>query len=269
MDRSMGQKLTAEFVGTFALVFIAAGAVISRGALGGVEPVLTLALAYGLAIAAMVTAVGHVSGAHLNPAVTAGAWVAQKIKASDAGMYILAQLAGGAAGAAALRFCFQETLWRQATLGSPLVTNVNTGQAILIEAILTFFLVWVVFATTIDPEGAFGKVAGITIGFTVAIGVMMAFPFTGAAMNPARWFGPALLSGTWNNALVWLVGPLAGGVIAASLYDMVILRPRGAGGPAEPGEAPHAWGAHGEDADATRGADEGAFGGKGHDHPHE
>ncbi|HVL32197.1 MAG TPA: aquaporin, partial [Actinomycetota bacterium] len=109
----------------------------------------------------------------------------------------------------------------------------------------------VIFAVAIDPEGAFGKIAGLPIGFAIVMGVAMGGTLTGGAMNPARWFGPALVGGFWSNWWVWLVGPIAGGIVAASLYDAIILRQRGAGGSAEPGEAPHGWGAHGEDEDAT------------------
>lgn len=251
MERSMAQRLTAEFVGALALVFIGAGSIVASTATG-INLLLGVAIAYGLAIATMVTAMGHISGAHFNPAVTAGAWVAQKISAMDALLYMLAQLVGAVAGAALLRFALPEALWKASNIGIPtLGGNISSGQAILIEAILTFFLVWVVFATAIDPEGAFGKIAGLAIGLTITADILVGGPFTGAAMNPARWFGPALMTGQWSNALVWIIGPIAGGVIAASLYDMVLLRPRGTGGSAEPGEAPHAWGAHGADPDAV------------------
>jgi len=131
---------------------------------------------------------------------------------------------------------------------------ISNGQAVLIEAVLTFFLVWVIFATAVDPEGAFGKIAGLAIGFVILMDIMMGGAFTGAAMNPARSLGPALVSGTWKGWWVYWVGPVAGGIVAASLYDTLILRPRGTGGSAEADAvvpAPHGWGAHGEDPDAT------------------
>lgn len=247
MERSLGQKLLAEFVGTLTLIFIGAGAVVA-----GHGDLAAIALAHGLAIATMVSALGHVSGGHFNPAVTIGAWVAQKIESRNALAYIAAQLAGAAAGAGLLRAALPEQIWRAANLGTPAVNGaLSNGQAVLIEAVLTFFLVWVIFATAVDPEGAFGKIAGLTIGFVFTMDIAMGFGFTGAAINPARWFGPAAVAGSWDNWWVWLVGPIAGGIVAASLYDSMIMRPRGAGGSAEPGEAPHAWGAHGEDPDAT------------------
>jgi MIP family channel proteins len=255
MERSMPQKLIAEFIGTFTLIFIGAGSILAFSAAPGLNGgIVSIALAHGLAIATMVSALGHVSGGHFNPAVTIGMWVTQKIEGVNAITYILAQLAGAAAGAGVLRAALQETTWKAMNLGTPGVTAVSNGQAVLIEAILTFFLVWVIFATAVDPEGAFGKIAGLAIGFVIVMDIMMGGAFTGAAMNPARSFGPALLSGTWTAAWVYWVGPIAGGIVAASVYDTFILRPRGTGGTAEHDAempAPHGWGAHGEDADST------------------
>jgi len=255
MERSMSQKLLAEFVGTFALIFLGAGAIIHTQG----SNLVAIAFAHGLAIAVMVSAVGHISGAHFNPAITIGAWVTQKIDSKNATAYIGAQLAGAVAAAGLLRLAIPALIWKgqnnSIALGTPgVAAQISTGQAVLIEAILTFFLVWVIFATAIDPEGAFGKIAGLAIGLTITMDILMGGAFTGAAMNPARWFGPAVVGGFYKNWWVWLVGPIAGGIIAASLYDTVILRPRG-GGAAE--EAPHGWGAHGEDKDSVTGADEG------------
>jgi aquaporin TIP len=259
MERTLNQKLLAEFVGTFTLIFLAAGAVIHTQN----SNLVAIAFASGLAIAVMVSAVGHVSGGHFNPAVTIAVWVTQKIDSKNAISYIVTQLAGAAAAAGFLRLSMPELIWKgQAVnglsgvnLGTPAVASqISTGQAVLIEAILTFFLVWVIFATAIDPEGSFGKIAGLAIGLTITANMFMGTAFTGAAMNPARWFGPAIVGGFYKNWWVWLVGPIAGSIIAASLYDTFILRPRG-GGPAP--EAPHGWGAHGEDKDSVTGADEG------------
>jgi len=225
----LGRKLIAEFVGAFTLIFIGAGSIISAQALGGGvggAGLITIALAHGLAIGVMVSAVGHVSGGHFNPAVSIGAWVTQKLSLRDLGAYIAAQLAGAIAGAGLLRLAIPEDYWKPVGLGVPGVNAVSDGQAVLIEAILTFFLVWVVYATAIDPEGSFGKVAGLAIGFVIAMDIMMGGPFTGAAMNPARAFGPALLSGEWTGQWVYWVGPVAGGVLAGTLYDLFILRPR-------------------------------------------
>ena len=255
MERSMGEKLLAEFVGTFTLIFIGVGSVLAAGASPGGAGLVTIAFAHGLAIATMVSALGHISGAHFNPAVTIGALVTEKIGSKDALGYISAQLAGAAAGAALIRAALPEGIWSVAKLGTPLVSPVvSNGQAVLLEAVLTFFLVWVVFATAIDPEGSFGKIAGLTIGFVITMDIMVAGPFTGGAMNPARSFGPALVGGFWDGWWVYWVGPIAGGIIAAVAYDWLILSRRGSGGGAtadQPIPAPHGWGAHGEDTDAT------------------
>lgn len=259
MERTMSQKLLAEFVGAFTLIFIGAGSIIAANSAGAAGGLVGIAIAHGLAIAVMVTALGHVSGAHFNPAVTAGVWIAQRISSADAVKYIVAQLAGGSAGALLLRAALPRSFWDGAVaLGTPTVGGVSNGQAVLIEAMLTFFLVWVVFATAIDPDGAFGKIAGLAIGFTITMDILMGGPFTGAAMNPARHFGPALVvnNGQFWKATAWWaywIGPIAGGIVAAALYDGVILRkplPAGMDEPAEP-VAEHGLGAHGEGADTT------------------
>lgn len=246
MEKSMGQRLVAEFVGTFALIFLAAGAVLAASIGLPGAGVVTIAFASGFAIAVMVAALGHVSGGHFNPAVTIGVWIAQKIKSFDALAYLVAQLAGAAAGALLLRFALPETLWKQGVLGTPQVTTgISNGQAVLIEAVLTFFLVWVVFGATIDAEGSFGKIAALAVGFSYAMGIMMAYAFTGAAMNPARHLGPAVVSGTWKGWWVYWIGPVAGGIVAAALYDGVILRKKET--ELTPEEAPHGFGAHGDE----------------------
>ncbi|HET6770970.1 MAG TPA: MIP/aquaporin family protein [Actinomycetota bacterium] len=229
MERSLGQRLAAEFVGAFALVFIGVGAIISTQAGGAL---VTVALAHGLAIGTMVSAVGHISGGHFNPAITIGAWVTQRIKLPDAVAYIVVQLLGATAGAALIRLAVPRRIWEVVQLGLPVVVSgpegrvISTGQAVLIEGVLTFFLVWVVFATAFDPEGSFGKIAGLAIGFVIAMDIMMGGPFTGAAMNPARSFGPALVAGNWADHWIYWLGPVAGGLVAALLYDSIFIRQR-------------------------------------------
>lgn len=226
----LDQRCLAEFIGTFALIFVGAGSIVAAVAAGGGAGgagLVTIAIAHGLAIATMVSAVGHVSGAHFNPAVTVGALLCRKISLRDGAVYLAGQLAGAAAAGGVLRLAVPESLWREVSLGTPLVSDgVSMAQGVLIEAVLTFFLVWVVFATAVDPAGAFGKVAGLAIGLVVLMDIMMGGPFTGAALNPARSFGPALAGGYWSNAWVYWVGPLAGGAAAATLYEFAILRGR-------------------------------------------
>lgn len=222
------QKAIAEMVGTFTLVFIGAGSIIALTSGGADSGALVgIALAHGLAIATMVSSVGHISGAHFNPAVTFGALITNKIPLFEAGVYVVAQLAGACLGAIFLQAAIPESLWEGVNLGTPgLDPIVSTGQGLMIEMVLTFLLVWVVFATAVDPAGAFGKIAGLSIGLTVAMDILMGGPFTGAAMNPARWFGPALMGGFWDDGWVYIAGPLIGGGLAALLYQFAILQPR-------------------------------------------
>jgi aquaporin TIP len=227
----MPRKLLAEFVGTFALIFIGAGSIVAAGnTITGITPgagLVTIALAHGLVIATMVSATGHVSGGHFNPAVSVAAWVTRRLGTGELVAYVLTQLLGGIAGAALLRVAVPQGSWEPASLGATLVAqNVSEVQAITIEAVLTFFLVWVVFATAIDPEGAFDKVAGLAIGFVIAMDIMMGGPFTGASMNPARSLGPAVVRGDYTGILVYFVGPVVGAAVAAVLYDLAILRRR-------------------------------------------
>jgi MIP family channel proteins len=229
----MPRKLLAEFVGTFALIFIGAGSIVAAGnEITGITPgagLVTVALAHGLAIGTMVTAVGHVSGGHFNPAVSVAAWVARRLTTVELLAYLVAQFAGGIVGAAVLRLVVPPGSWEPASLGATLVApTTSDAQAITIEAILTFFLVWVVFATAIDPEGAFGKVAGLAIGFVIAMDIMMGGPFTGASMNPARSLGPAVVAGEYLGVWVYFIGPVIGATLAAVSCDLVVIRRRAA-----------------------------------------
>ena len=140
-------------------------------------------------------------------------------------MYIISQLAGGAAGAALLRVTLIETIWKPSHLGTPVVAHqvMSNGKAVLLEAILTFFLVFAVYGTAIDERGPFTKTAGLTIGLVLTFDILVGGPLTGAAMNPARWFGPALVSGFWKDWWVYWIGPIGGGVIAAAVYWFAFL----------------------------------------------
>jgi MIP family channel proteins len=225
----------AEFVGTFALVLIGCGAILAAGPLP--EPGLVgVALAFGLAMAVMVSAVGHISGGHFNPAVTLGFLVTGRLAPILALVYWLAQLLAAIAAAALLRWIFPDDA--EGSLGAPVLgPGIQPEAGLVIEAILTFFLVWVFFATAADARGTFKSIAGLAIGFSVTMGVLMAGSLTGAAMNPARAFGPELIANAWDDFWIWYVGPLAGGVIAAVAYEMLYLRPVGPAvvGPPETG----------------------------------
>lgn len=229
---SLTQKLLAEFFGTFAVVFFAAGVICAdqylRATGQGSVTLLGLALAYGLAVAVMVTAVGHISGGHLNPAVTIGFWVTRRLGTIQSLLYAVAQLLGAIAAAYLLAVIIPDSNWRPEALGAinPALSGDFTRlHAMLLEGILTFVLVFVFFATAVDIKGAFNKIAGLAIGLAVTAGVLVGFPFTGAALNPARAFGPALVTRNhWMNHGVFWVGPLLGGVLAGVIYDRIFLR---------------------------------------------
>jgi aquaporin TIP len=213
------RRAAAEFVGTFTLIFVGVGsiAVVDGGLVG-------VALAHGLAIAVMVSAVGHISGGHFNPAVTLGFLVTRRIAPALAVVYWIVQLAGATVAALALEATYPD----QANLdaGVPVLgAGVSAGAGLVLEAILTFFLVWVVFATAVDPRGTFSAIAGLAIGLTITLDILAGGPLTGAAMNPARAFGPELVFNVWDDAWIYYVGPAIGGAVAALAYEWLYLRP--------------------------------------------
>jgi len=224
---------TAEFIGTFTLVFVAGGAImVGSGGLIGV------AVAQGLAIAVMVTALAHISGGHFNPAITLGFVATQRIRMRLALIYWLMQFAGAVAASLLLWWIFPKEAIAPARLGAPLLhPSVGSGAGMALEAIMTFFLVLAVFATAVDERGSFRAVAGFGIGLVVTMDILTGGPLTGAAINPARAFGPQLVYNVWESyTWIFYVGPFAGGVIAALLYEYLFLRrPVEAPGPEETG----------------------------------
>ena len=214
-----------ELLGMFALVLVGVGAIMAVGAQADAGT-LDVALAFGLVIAVMVSAVGHISGGHFNPAVTFGLMLTRRISVLLGLFYWIAQFAGGVLAALLLRWIFPATIRDATNLGAPAVHTIDLGPALVIEALMTFFLVWVVFATTADPRSTYSAVAGLAIGLTVVFGMLMSYPLTGGSLNPARAFGPMLVSSSWTDAWIYFVGPLAGGAIAALLYDELYLRPQ-------------------------------------------
>jgi MIP family channel proteins len=226
---SLSQKLFAEFIGTFTLIFIGVGSICADQALRASGQsgagLLAIAAAHGLAIGIMVSAVGHISGGHLNPAVTFGFWVTKRLSTVNSLLYWVAQLLGATAAAYLVVAIVPESIWRPAGLGTPdLAPDFTRLHGMALEAITTFLLVFVVFATAADAKGAFNKIAGFAIGLTVTMDILFAGPFTGAAMNPARAFGPALAGRHWANHGVYWVGPLVGGLLAGAIYDRLYLR---------------------------------------------
>jgi MIP family channel proteins len=218
LERDYLRRGVAEFIGTFALIFVGAGTF--------PQVATDAALANGLVIAVFVSAFGFISGGHFNPAVTLGFLVTRRIAPVLAVWYWIVQLSGAALAALLLKWIFPAALESANNLGVPALQHgVSAGPGVVIEAVLTFFLVIVVFATAVDERGAFKQISGLAIGFTIALGVLMGSPLTGAAINPARAFGPQLVGSHWSHWWIWYVGPLAGGVIAACIYEMLYLRP--------------------------------------------
>jgi MIP family channel proteins len=217
------QKLAAEFLGTFTWIFLGAGAVCAtRLSADGNPGLLGVALAQGIAVAVMVTALGHISGGHFNPAVTIGFWVSRKMGTLEGLAYWVAQLLGATAAAYLLTLLFPEDVWRAARLGTPaLAADLPVIYGILTEAVLTFILVVVVFGAAADPKSGAKKLAGLAIGLTVAGDILVGASLTGAAMNPARAFGPALAAKAWAHHGVYWVGPLLGGALAGWLYSLL------------------------------------------------
>jgi aquaporin TIP len=219
MEYDPTRKAIAEFLGTFTFVFAVSMSVAVGGQVAGI---FGAAIAQGLALGVMVSAFAHISGGHFNPAVTLGALVTRKIAPALAVLYWLAQFAAAVAAALLAKAVLPTQL--DGSIGVPaLGAGVTSWQGLLIEAVLTFFLVWVVFATAVDPRGTFSAIAGLGIGLILTVDILLAGPLTGGSMNPARAFGPELVQGDWTNAWLYYVGPFAGGLLAACLYAFLYL----------------------------------------------
>jgi MIP family channel proteins len=222
---SLLRRSLAEALGTFGLVFIGTGAVISKYYPDANYGVLGVAVAHALVLSVMVTATMSISGGHLNPAVTLGLLSARRTTAQTAGAYILAQLVGAVLASLLIRVIYPVAVWRAASLGTPTIAgSITLSQALIIEAVLTFFLVSAVFGTCVNPDAP--KVGGFGVGLVLLFDIIVGGPLTGAAMNPARAFGPALVSGQWVGHLVYWVGPIVGGVLAALFWEHLLLPKR-------------------------------------------
>jgi MIP family channel proteins len=225
------QKLAAELFGTFAVVFVSAGAICADQFLrtanqGGLGP-LGIALAYGAVYGVFVAGTSSISGAHLNPAVTIGYWATRRLSTFDALTYWAAQLSGSCGGAYLLRYVIPEDTWRAVALGTPDLSNgLTRAPGMLIEGTLTMLLVFTVFAVTLNESEARPALAGVATGLVITAAALVAGPLTGGALNPARVFGPALASRHWANHGVYWIGPLAGGVVGAACYSSLFLRRR-------------------------------------------
>ncbi|HAV22095.1 MAG: aquaporin [Ignavibacteria bacterium RIFCSPLOWO2_02_FULL_55_14] len=207
------KALVAEFIGTFTLIFVGVGSIAADYMTGGKLGITGIALAHGLAIGVMVTIALSISGGQLNPAMTLGAFVGGKIGAKDAVQYVIAQCLGAIVGAVLIQQTVPSDVLGAVQMGTPMLGRDSTWmQGFIAEVVLTFFLVLTVFGTAIDQKAP--RMGGLFIGFAVVFGVLAGGPISGAAMNPARHLGPALLGGFLSDSLLYWIGPLVGGAIA-------------------------------------------------------
>jgi aquaporin Z len=223
----------AEVLGSFLVVFAGAGSVVVAGSAGG--GLVGVALATGLAFAAALTATIPLSGGGVNPVLTIAFWIAGRLSTERTLAYVLAQLVGAILAGFVLRIAVPAAMWQPAALGAPLVArDVGAGRAVLLEAVLTFLLTITAFALLVDDRARSPAPGGVALGCVLAAAILVAWPLTGAALNPARSLGPELAGGSWNDWWVYWVGPGAGAVVAAVTYWSVFLRQREAGPPAPP-----------------------------------
>ena len=211
---TLARRLGAELIGTFCLVVCGCGAIMVSSAYGSFGA-LGVSLAFGVVIMVMVAALGHVSGAHFNPAVTLAFAVTRHFPARQVLPYTLAQLLGGIAGSVLLR----GTLGDVVELGSTLPSG-SAAQSLAIETLLTAILMFVIMAVATDTR-AVGELAAIAIGATVGLNALWAGPISGASMNPARSFGPALVSGSLGAQWIYWLGPILGALLGALIYQLV------------------------------------------------
>ena len=224
-SREAWRSTLAEFIATLLFVFLGAGSVIVSGGLpnGDLDAARLgiIAVAHGLAIAILAYATANISGGHINPAVTFAAWLTKKISAARGAMFIAAQLSGAVVGALLLLATIPAAA--ESNLGAhALGPEVSVSMGLLMEIIVTFALVFVIFATAVDP-GGMGNLAPLAIGLAVLVDHLVAVPITGASMNPARSFGPALVAGSWSDHWIYWAGPLLGGAGAGLVYQFLFI----------------------------------------------
>ncbi len=221
MDVSM-RTIAAEFVGTFALVFVGAGAVVTNAWTNDALGLVGVAAASGLVFAVMVTAVMNISGGHLNPAITAGLWLAKKIEGKAALAYTITQLIAAVAGALLLRALLPAIAGEATAWGTPKIsTESSMWQAVVLEAIMTFLLVSVYFGTIVSQSAP--NVGGFAVGLALFFVILVVGPMTGAAVNPARAFGPALVARDFEGHAAYWIGPLLGGLGAGAVWWKLLL----------------------------------------------
>jgi MIP family channel proteins len=210
------RRAAAEAFGVFALVFAGCGAIVTNAVYGGVLGAVGVSLVFGLVIMAMIYATGHLSGAHLNPAVTLAFTLTRHFPRREALVYMVSQTGGAIAAAAVLLAVWPS---EPASLGVTL-PSVGAGSAVIYEVMLTAFLMFVIMAVATDTR-AVGAAAAIAIGGTVGLDALFGGPVTGASMNPARSIGPALVSGELHDLWIYLLAPVAGAALGAFAYQLV------------------------------------------------
>jgi len=219
------RHFVSEFIGTFALVFVGGAAIMVVSQSNSASGLLQIALAHGLVLAVFISALMRISG-HFNPAVTFGFLVARRIDPMMAGLYIVAQLLGAVLAAYLLKATFPAEVFAATRGGGQAISlDVTATQAWILEAVATFFLTFVVFGTAVDPKGP-NVIAGLAIGLVVTLDILAIGPLTGASMNPARSFGPALVTGIYEGQFVYWTAPIIGSMVAALLYETLYI-PRG------------------------------------------
>lgn len=207
-------KYISEFIGTFALVFAGTGAIIINDTHQGAITHVGIALTFGLVIMVMIYAVGDISGAHFNPAVTVGFWLANRLRGQEILPYIFGQVSGAIGASLLLRIIFPAHKGLGATLPA-----ISEWSAFVFEIILTFLLMFVIINVSTGAKEK-GLMAGVAVGGTVALEAMFAGPATGASMNPARSLAPALVAGHLTHLWIYLVAPLAGAALAIIAYRL-------------------------------------------------
>jgi aquaporin Z len=223
--KTIMRALTAEFLGTFAFVFIGAGIIVVDTSRTGEIGLLGIALAHAFAFAVLVTATMNISGGHLNPAITFALWLTKKLDSKMAGLYVGTQLVAAVFAVLCVKFVLPDLAGLHSGYGVPQVSGlIGDTQAVLIEALLTLFLLSAVFGTLVSPEAP--KVGGFGVGLALLFAMLVGGTLTGGMMNPARAFGPALISGNWQGHFIYWVGPLLGAAAAAGIWGWVLL-PKG------------------------------------------
>ncbi len=223
---NMARAATAEAVGTFLLVLVgtavATAATLGKNTAGPAYDSLAIALSFGLVLVAIVAALGQISGAHVNPAVTIGLAVVGKFPWRYVPAYIVAQIIGAIVAALAVWAAYGQQAYDKAHLGTPTPAHgASDLQVVLVEALIAFLLVFTVMAVATDKRAPAG-IAPVSIGFALAAGVLLGGPVSGGAGNPARALGPEIISGTYTAVALYIIGPLLGGVVAAVLYARVV-----------------------------------------------